>query len=266
MNPKPYVRQAFRKYLECGIFAHGFARAWCDDCGHDYFVAYSCKGRGVCPSCNTRRVVETAAQVNKAALHIGVIALAKPQVHIHRFGSSLNGHVHFHVCAVDGVFEEVAGGADAQSSPPGIAFHPANGIDATAVAQVQTDLRRRIRRAFVGRGLLQSCDAKEMLAYQHSGFSVDAGVRIEANDHAALQQLLRYCARPPFAMDHLRKEGAELVYRCAKQHSEPGSDKRGTKADELTLAPLQLIRRILDHIDVELEPPHISPARTTVVG
>ena len=27
-TPKPYVRQAFRKYLECGIFAHGFARAW----------------------------------------------------------------------------------------------------------------------------------------------------------------------------------------------------------------------------------------------
>jgi hypothetical protein len=30
-----------------------FARAWCDDCGQDYFVAFSCKGRGVCPSCNT---------------------------------------------------------------------------------------------------------------------------------------------------------------------------------------------------------------------
>ena len=57
-TPKSYVRQAFRKYLECGIFAHGFARVWCDDCGHDYFVAYSCKGRGVCPSCNTRRMVE----------------------------------------------------------------------------------------------------------------------------------------------------------------------------------------------------------------
>ena len=46
-TPKPYVRHAFRKYLECGIFAHGFARARCDDCGHDYFVAFSCKGRGV---------------------------------------------------------------------------------------------------------------------------------------------------------------------------------------------------------------------------
>ena len=34
-TPKPYVCQAFRKYLECDVFAHGFARAWCDDCGHD---------------------------------------------------------------------------------------------------------------------------------------------------------------------------------------------------------------------------------------
>jgi hypothetical protein len=296
-TPKPYVRQAFRKYLECGIFAHGFARAWCDDCGHDYFVAYSCKGRGVCPSCNTRRMVETAAhlmdhvfprlpvrqwvlsvpkrlryfmqrdgaalnmvlriflrviaqslqdhcagaaQVDRAALHIGAVAF------IHRFGSSLNGHVHFHVCAVDGVFEDVAvaGQTDAQSSPPGIVFHPASAIDEAAVAQVQADLRRRILRAFVGRGLLASCDAKDMLAYQHSGFSVDAGVLIEAHDRAALERLLRYCARPPFAMDRLRKERNALVYRCAKQHSEPGSDKRGAKVDELHLTPLELIDRI----------------------
>lgn len=44
-TPKPYVRQAFRKYLECGIFAHGFARTRCSDCGHDYFVAFYCKCR-----------------------------------------------------------------------------------------------------------------------------------------------------------------------------------------------------------------------------
>ena len=54
-----------------------------------------------------------------------------------------------------------------------------------------------------------------MLAYQHSGFSVDAGVCIESHDRAALERLLRYCARPPFAMERLRKEGAALVYRCA---------------------------------------------------
>jgi len=37
--------------------------------------------------------------VNKAALCIGAVAF------IHRFGSSLYEHVHFHVCVVDGVFE-----------------------------------------------------------------------------------------------------------------------------------------------------------------
>ena len=43
------------------------------------------------------------------------------------------------------------------------------------------------------------------------------------------------------------KAGSELVYRCAKQHSEPGSlphNKRGVKADEITLTPLELIERI----------------------
>jgi hypothetical protein len=34
-RPPTYVEQAFRKYLECGILAHGFARVWCEDCAHD---------------------------------------------------------------------------------------------------------------------------------------------------------------------------------------------------------------------------------------
>jgi hypothetical protein len=42
-----------------------------------------------------------AASVDKVTLRIGTVAF------IHRFGSSLNGHVHFHVCVVNGVFEEV---------------------------------------------------------------------------------------------------------------------------------------------------------------
>ena len=46
--------------------------------------------------------------------------------------------------------------------------------------------RSNFSRAFVGRGLIEQADAKEMLAYQHSGFSVDAGVCIKAHDRAAL--------------------------------------------------------------------------------
>nr|WP_210546193.1 transposase [Rhodoferax sp. PAMC 29310] len=45
--------------------------------------------------------------MDKAALQIGGI------VFIHRYGSNLSGHVHFGVCVVDGVFDEVGGDADA---------------------------------------------------------------------------------------------------------------------------------------------------------
>ena len=47
------TEREFCRYLDCGIHAHGFARARCADCGYDFLVAYSGKGRGVCPSSNT---------------------------------------------------------------------------------------------------------------------------------------------------------------------------------------------------------------------
>jgi hypothetical protein len=146
---------------------------------------------------------------------------------------------------VDGVFEAVAG---EEGGCDGVILHPATGVYADTVAQVQASLFKRILRAFVGRGLLEGFEAKEMLAYRHSGFSVYTSVCIAVHDRAGLERLLRYCARPPFALARLSKAGSELVYRCAKQHSEPTSDKRGdkrgTKAYELHLTPLELIDRI----------------------
>lgn len=121
-----------------------------------------------------------------------------------RLRNQLDKQVHEHhhhleeIEALTGVFEEVEGEGDADATPrissPGVIFHAATGIDAATVAPVQTTLQKRILRAFVARGLLENCDAKDMLGYKHSGFSVDAGVCIEAHDRAALERLLRYCA------------------------------------------------------------------------
>jgi hypothetical protein len=58
-----WVEHDFRSYPRCGILAHGFARVRCTDCGHDRLLAFSCKGRGVCPSCNVRRMAEVAAHL-----------------------------------------------------------------------------------------------------------------------------------------------------------------------------------------------------------
>ena len=58
-----FVREEFERYLACGILSEGFARVHCDTCGHDELVAFSCKRRGFCPSCNARRMHDTAAHL-----------------------------------------------------------------------------------------------------------------------------------------------------------------------------------------------------------
>ena len=58
-----YVDKEFQSYLGCGILAKGFACAHCDSCNKKILIAFSCKGRGVCPSCNARAMVETAANL-----------------------------------------------------------------------------------------------------------------------------------------------------------------------------------------------------------
>ena len=104
--------------------------------------------------------------------------------------------------------------------------------------------------------------------WEHGGgFSVDGSVRIEAADRAGRERLLRYCARPPFALDRLRELDPErLLYESTK----PGPGGNGT----LLLTPLEL----LDRLAALVPPPRIhrhryfgvlapnSPLRTAVTA
>jgi ribosomal protein S27E len=61
-KPLPrYVRREFEEYLKCGRLKHGFLRLRCDTCQAERLLAFSCKRRGICPSCGARRMVESAA-------------------------------------------------------------------------------------------------------------------------------------------------------------------------------------------------------------
>ena len=61
-HPLPkHVQREFEAYLECGRLEHGFLRIKCESCHAEKLVAFSCKGRAICPSCGARRMMETAA-------------------------------------------------------------------------------------------------------------------------------------------------------------------------------------------------------------
>ena len=49
------------RYLDCGDWNSGFARVRCRKCPEEFLVAFSCRGRGLCPSCGAKRAAELAA-------------------------------------------------------------------------------------------------------------------------------------------------------------------------------------------------------------
>jgi hypothetical protein len=72
---------------------------------------------------------------------------------------------------------------------------------------------------------------------QGGGFPLDASVRIEGEDRQGMARLVRYCARPAFALERLRQIDAEhLVYESVKPG--PGGSV------SLMLTPLELIDRL----------------------
>jgi hypothetical protein len=251
-DPIPYyVDKAFRSYLECGILAKGFACAHCDNCAKDFLIGFSCKRRGVCPSCNTKDMVETAAYlcdtliplvpmrqwvisfpmrirhylqtdaILQDVLKIVIdeirkrLLICSPNIQnaqigavsfIQHFGAKLNYHPHFHIVVADGVFN---------NQGEMLQFHEAF-ITQDDIADTQDCIQRRILRFFGRRGWFDKESIEKMLAYENSGFSLDAKVRIQSWDRDGLERLIRYCARPCFASENLRWNGPWLIYRLSK--------------------------------------------------
>ncbi|MEJ2542208.1 MAG: transposase, partial [Gemmatimonadota bacterium] len=268
------------------MLAYGFARARCGDCHQERLVAFSCKGRGVCPSCTNRRMAEVAAHlrdrviprvpVRQWVLSVpkrlrptlardpdlagAVLRILLRVIHralqdtagvplpdearlgavsfLHRFGSTLNPDPHFHLAVTDGLF--------ARGHDDALTFHPARWLDADTARSLTPLVQGRILRLYVRRGLLTRSEADDMLRWRGTGgFSLDGSVRVAAHDRAGLERLLRYCARPPFALHRLRhatpgrplsSPDARLVYHLPR----PARDGRTA----LRLAPLELLDRL----------------------
>lgn len=110
------------------------------------------------------------------------------------FGSKLNYHPHFHVCYVDGVFVQ---GLDT------LEFSQAF-ITPDDIQDTEDQIRKSVLNLFGKKKWIDKSETDAMLQWEHSGFSLNASVRVQAWDRPALERLLRYCARPPFASENLK--------------------------------------------------------------
>lgn len=131
-------------------------------------------------------------------------------IFIHRFGSSLNAHVHFHCVIIEGIF--------VKESDSQIPFHKLSTLTQEDIQAVQERVRLRVLKSFKRSGLLEDHDVENMKTWNGGGgFSVNGAARIHENDCAGLERLLRYCTCPPFSMERITKQSdGSIIYQLNK--------------------------------------------------
>ena len=277
-------------------------------------IAFSCKRRGVCPSCGTRRMCNEAAHLidrvlpnvpvrqwvlslpfelrRLAAFRADVLTvLSRAFVEeifratsarsrhveggavtfVQRFGGSLNLNVHFHVLVLDGAYVRTAGAVRFREHPApsreqieqvarrvharAVRWLKRNGLlrgkpeDGSNEREGATALDACATLALRGAGLVSRDDPSERppsdplearapkrFSAVFEGFDVHAAVRVEADDDAGRERLVRYCARPALALDRLSLSRAgRVVYRVKYA--------RGNKTHRI-MEPVEFLARL----------------------
>jgi len=217
-------------------------------CNKDFLIAFSCKGRGICPSCNTRAMVETAANLIENVI---------PYVPVRQFVISFPMRIRHYLqtnailqtvlrivvdeirkrliaCSPNIPNAKIGAVSFIQHFGNTLNLHPhfhlivADGIFSSDedilqfyeafltsddIADTQDNIQKRVLRYFCKRGFFDKETVERMLTYENSGFSLDARVRIESWDREGLERLIRYCARPCFKSENVRWNGAEKLLR-----------------------------------------------------
>lgn len=104
-----------------------------------------------------------------------------------------------------------------------LVFAPAAPIDTEQLQRLTEGLRRKILRRFSKLGHIPKVVAQEMLSWPHSGFSLNAEVRIEPKDREGLERLLSYCLRPAISVKRLTYFPEKNIVRYCRGPVSDGS-------------------------------------------
>jgi len=242
---RPYVKQVVYRYLGCGLLHNGFARVRCEDCGHEYLLAFSCKRRHFCPSCHQKRVVEfgewLCQEVVKAVPHRHVV-LGIPKILRRYFLYDRKLLSDLSRCgwealklylkkafrdkqAVPGAVIAIQSFGDFLGFNPHLhvlisdgCFHE-NCMFSVSPA-IDTDTLEKIFRHMVLKMLLAkgkiSPDVIALLdKWRHTGFNAYCGPRILPRQKKSMENLARYIIRASFSQERMRyqRESGHVVYK-----------------------------------------------------
>ncbi len=262
---------AVARYLDCGLFESGFARVKCTKCPNEFLVAFSCKGRGLCPSCGAKRAAifsemlqhQILADAPHAQWVFSIPKMLRPYFLHHR---ELLGDMAR--LAYETVREMMAAAVDEPDARPGMVaviqtfssslkWNPhihsivSRGVfkpDGTWIPvpyvdahQAELLFRHKLFALLRNRGLISQDRIDLLLSWRHSGFSVHNHTTVYPSDTEGMHKLACYLMRAPVNLSRLRFDKASglLVYEHRAGHDID---------DDALVDPLEFLARVLIHV------------------
>jgi hypothetical protein len=269
---RPVVVCSVEEFLACGRLQGGFARIRCPKCHAEHLLAFSCRTRNLCASCQAKRAVLFAEKLTSEILApvphrhwtfsiprvlrslferdrklLGVLSQTAYAAILKSF-QALFGRTDVRPgCVVSLQTFGAYGGnwnphahalvSDGVFSPEG-EFLPLPSLDPSAVMQL---FRRLLLERLHQAERLSEAFMRNLLSWTHPGFSAFAGPPVDAGQTQSLESQARYITRPGLSMDALKKQpdGSFTVQT-------PPDPRTGVTS--ITLDPLEWIHRIVAHI------------------
>lgn len=247
---RPIISDVVNKYLECGDLKQGFARVRCEVCGHEYLLAFSCRGRWFCPSCHQKKVIQFGEFVTHEA--------SSPVPHRHyvftipvmiRSYFKYNRYLLKKLCkaAYESVLIWTRTHMDVRGGKLGIILaihtygeylnnHPhlhavvADGMfrhtglfyvmgrsDLQALVKI---FQNKVLNLLVKEGVLAKELAEKQRTWKHSGFSVYRGPVVRSSDQEGLERIAQYIIRSPFSLEKMQyyADTKQVIYRSKMSH------------------------------------------------
>lgn len=264
------VLEAFNRYLSCGVIAHGCARARCENCNHSLLIAFSCKRRSLCPSCDAKRAVIFAEHLQQNILllypHHHVVWSIPKRLRVYfRYDRALIKHLYtaawnaWNKTVSDTLPAAISGAVMALHTAGDLLnFHPhvhslclAGGLDNNgafkSLPAIDTEsLNQRfadsVFKCLLDAELISQEVIDSMRSWEHSGFNVFVAEPTPPENTNARLFLARYLKRSPLSLERMSlvESNTEPVIRLVKKLAD----------DEIVrdFSPLEFLAELQQHI------------------
>ncbi len=271
---RPYVTDVIQRYLDCGDLHFGFARVKCEDCGHEYLLAFSCKRRHFCPSCHQKRVVEfgewLCTEVLKYVPHRQWVFSIPKRLRIYfMFDRSLLAKLSRCAWKVLNLYLTQAVPYDDAKAGAAVAvqsfgdfqnFHPHLHVLATDgcfynddafmvcpppdTGELEKLFRYEVFKMLKAEGKINDVVIENMMNWRHSGFNVYCGKAIWPHNEEGLENLARYIIRASFSQERMTYIAADDSSDGVSKVIYQSKDGRSTK----TFDALDWLAQLVTHI------------------